>query len=302
MLAELVRSRPGGRAATPARSAPESGYAARVRLTALRDELRVIAARGAKRSRWGEPALFFFDRQRQLDLETARPIVSAVDPLRERIAHETASLCESVDERQAARGVQGLREAAAVVPAAKPLAELLAVPDDETVLVLHPQRRLGYRLSVRGVATINQFQVLMQASLEEPMPSRFVRACADAVPCIPAGVPMVVNLPYQCVRPEALRQDGSLPDGFAGCDHWLWGRYPLAAAPRIDGERVILLGEPAYPQMWDVERAFPAMQASVEFQSALNPFQVADRLSRIAGAVVPVQTAQVRQTALAAAA
>jgi hypothetical protein len=296
MLAELVRSRSGERAA----AATDSAYAIRARLAALRDDL--LALRREKRSRWREPALFFFHRSRQLELEAARPHPTLTDPLCERIAREVFTLSESPGARQAARSVPGLREALANVPAAKPLAQLLAVPDDEIVLVLHPDRRAGYRLSVRGIATVHQFQVLMQSALGEPMPSRFASVCRDAEPRVPAGVPMVVNLTHQCFRPAALRTDGTLPEGFDGCDRWLWGWEPLAAAPRIDGERVILLGEPAFPQMWEVERAFPAMAAFAELESALSPFQVAERLSRLAGATVPVHPAQIRHSALAAAA
>ncbi|MFO0802788.1 MAG: hypothetical protein U0791_06645 [Gemmataceae bacterium] len=296
MLAELVRPRSGERPA----AATDSAYAIRARLAALRDDL--LALRREKRSRWREPALFFFHRSRQVELEAARPHANPNDPLRERIAREVSALSASPAARHAARSVPGLREALAPVPAAKPLADLLAVPDDEIVLVLQPARRAGYRFSVRGVATVHQFQVLMQVALGEPTPSRFASACREAEPRIPAGVPMVVNLTHQCFRPAALRTDGTLPEGFDGCERWLWGWEPLAAAPRIDGERVILLGEPAFPQAWEVERAFSAMAASAELESALSPFQVAERLSLFAGAKVPVQTAQLRHSALAAAA
>jgi len=300
MLAELVRPRAGARAATTSRSPTDSAHSIRARLAALRDEL--LAARGATRSRWREPALFFFHRDRQLQLEAARPASPIGEFLDERIACEVAALCTSPEARHAARAVPGLREALAAAPAAKPLAALLAVPDDEIVLVLHPERRTGYRFAIRGVATANQFLVLMQAALDEPVPSRFVRACRDADPCVPAGVPMVATLPHQCFRPAALRPDGTLPTGFDGCDRWLWGWEPLESAPRIDGERVILLGEPAFSQKWEVERAFPAMAASASLESALNPFQVAERLSRLTGADVPVHLAPVRRPALAAAA
>ena len=286
MLAEVVRTHPGRNAATPA---PTGVYAARARLRALRDALLAAKSR-PKPSRWAEPVLFFFHRQRQLELEAARQQQLVSNALAERIADEVAALSQSVELRQAARAVPGLREAVQ----ASPLAEMLAVPDDENVLVLHPERRLGWRLTVRGIATVNQFQVILQAAIDQPLPSRFTIACRDAAPSIPAGVPMVAELPYQCFRPSALQPDGRVPEAFRGSDHWLWGWEPMATAPRIDGDRVILLGEPAYPQRWDVERRFPAMAATAELQDVLNPFQVADRLSRIAGTAIPVHRREVR--------
>ena len=300
MLAEVVRPRPGGRGATPA--ATDEAFAARRRLRALRDALLAARPRTA-RARWKEPALFFFHRERQLELESARATASQADRLSQLVATEVQNLARSVEARQAARAVPGLLDACRTVPQAKPLAELLDVPDDESVLVLHPERRTGFRFSVRGVATVNQFHVLMLNGTGEDLPSRFTTACRELMPSIPAGVPMVAELPYQCFRPAALQRNGSVPEVFRGCDQWLWGWEPLAAAPRVDGERIILLGEPAYPQAWEVERRFPAMEAAAELQDVLSPFQVAERLSRIAGVEIPVhRSPAVRGAALAAAA
>ena len=294
MLAELVRSRPGGREATRPSSPADAGYSARARLAELRDALLAERKRLAVRSRWNEPALFFFHRERQAELEAARTVATTVSPLARRIEREVAALEASVEARQAARGVPGLRDAAGAVPVAKPLAELLAMPDDESVLAI--------RFSVGGVATLNQFKTLMRAAGGEPLPARVVRMCRDVDPIVPAGVPMIVDLPFQFFRPAALRKDGTLPPAFDVCDRWLWGWESLAAAPRIDGERVVLVGEPAFPMKWEADRRHPAMAASVQLESALNPFQVADRLSRIVGSPVPVREAPARREALVAAA
>jgi hypothetical protein len=307
MLVEVVRPRPGGSAAPPAPSSREAAYEAPARLRTLRDDLNAerIAPR---RSRWNEPTVFFFHPDRQAELEASRTVeAEQPHPLADRIACAVQSLCESVEVRQAARAVPGLREAAARHPVAKPLAELLAVPDDETVLVLNPEQRLGIRLLVRGVVSVNQFQTLLLDAASEELdqarpPSRFRSACGDANPVIPAGVPMTVNLSFQCFRPAALRPDGSMPERFHGSDQWLWGGEPLAAAPRIDGERTILLGEPAFPQSWDVDRRFPALAAETELLEVLSPFRVAERLSRLAGRPVSVRREPSRREPLAAAA
>jgi len=310
MIGEVVRPRLGGCAALPAAkpSSRDAAFAARARLRDLRDALLAARPSRPRRSRWNEPPVFFFHPQRQAELIAARPTPApARHPLADRIVCELELLCDSAEVRQMARAVPGLREAAAALPVARPIADVLAVPDDETVLVLHPDLRLGFRLSVRGIATVNQFQVLLLGEAAEeldlpPPPSRFVSACRDTDPVIPAGVPMVADLPFQCFRPSAVRPDGSAPQGFRGCDRWLWGWEPLAAAPRIDGERTILLGDPAFPQTWEVERRFPNMAAELELLDVLSPFQVAERLSRLAGRPVPVRREPVRRESLAAAA
>lgn len=272
---------------------PDAAFAALPRLAALRDAL--AAARPAAPRRWGEPPVFFFDPARQAELEAAR-CVPAPDPLAElaaSIAAELPALFASVEVRRAARAVAELRDAAAALAprlsAAKELTDLLAVPDDETVLVIDPANRTGSRLLVRGVADADQFQLLFRDALGDGLPARFRAACGDADPVIPAGVPMVAESRFQFLRPSAVRPDGSVPDGFAGSDHWLWGHQALSTVPRIDGERVLLLAEPAFPRTWEVERRFPAMPAEVRLLQSLSPFQVAERLGRIAGRPVPVR-------------
>lgn len=306
MFAAVVRPPRTASAAQPAASSRVDAFAARERLRSLRDDLNV--AKIATRRRWNVPPLFFFNPERQTELEADRQAALPPEsPLAERIAREIESLCESVEVRQMARALPGFWDAVQRHPAACPLAVLLAVPDRETVLVLHPERRLGVRVAVTGVVTIHQFQTLFldaaAEAIDESRPaSRFRAACGDANPVIPAGVPMTIRLPFQCHRPEAMRPDGTLVHGFCGSGHWLWGWEPLAAAPRVDGERTILLGEPVFPQIWEVERRFPAMAAETELLDVLNPFQVAERLGRLAGRPVPVRREPARREALAAAA
>jgi hypothetical protein len=296
-------------------SAVDAAFAARPRLLRLRDAL-AAAAREPKprRSRWGEPPVFFFDPARQAELEAARPATpkAAPHPVADLIATELPALFASAEVRAAARAIPGLREAAAslapTLREARDLADLLAVPDDEAVLVLHPALRAGFRLLVRGVADVNQFHLLLLAAVTGdsgdgllpglPVPSRFVSVCRDADPIFPAGVPMVAEARFQLLRPIAVQPDGTVPGGFRGCDYWLWGWEAFAAVPRVDGERVVVLGEPAYRPSWEVGRRFPAMAAEVSLLDVLGPFQVAERLSRLAGRPVPVRVEEPRDEVL----
>jgi hypothetical protein len=281
-------------------SRPDAGYDALPRLARLAADLAAAAAAPRERSRWKEPPVFFFDARRQAAYEAARPATPPADPfadLAARVAAELPALCASVELRQAARAVDGLRSAAeALAPscaAAGHLAELLAVPDDEAVLVLYPALRVGLRLVVRGVADVAQFHVLLADAAEEVLPGsqvphRFVSACRDANPTSAAGVPMVAEARLQMYAPAALRPDGTLPEGFGGSDHWLWPHAALATVPRVEGERVILLGPPPYRATWEVTRRFPALPADVKLLDVLSPFRVAERLGKLAGRPVPV--------------
>lgn len=248
---------------------PDPAFAARPGLVRLRDALRAAAPAAARRT-WKEPPVFFFDPARQAELDAARgPLLPAPrHPLDARVAAELPALVESVEVRRVARTVPGLREAAAALagrlPAAKDLADLLAVPDDEVVVALDPARGVGVRLLVRGVADVGQFQTLL----------------ADVAPELrrPGG--------WQAYRPAALRADGTLPTGMSGCEHWLWWHEPLAAVPLIRGERVLLLGPPPYPAARDAEPRFPELEATLTALSALTPADVAARLGRPAPRVL----------------
>jgi hypothetical protein len=288
---------------TPAAD-PDPAFAALPRLTRLREALAAARLPAPQRSRWKEPAVFFFDPARQAELEAARPrkpLVPADDEASRLIRAELPALFASAEVRRAARAVPGLRAVADTLAphsaAARDLADLLAVPDDEVVLVLHPGSRAGFRLLVRGVADVAQFRLLMLDAVcgdpadgflpGPPLPARFRAACRDVEPVLPAGVPMVAEARFQLFRPSALQPNGTLPTGFRGSDHWQWNREPLAAVPRLGGERVVLLGDPAYRATWEVERRFPRLAADVELLDVLGPFVVADHLRKLGGTVTP---------------
>lgn len=284
------------------RATPDAAFDALPRLAALRDAL--LAAEPAKRSRWGEPAVFFFDPARQAALAAARPPAASTDPHGGRVAEELPALFGSIEIRRAARGTPGLKAAAAnsPLPAAQELAALLNVPDDETILVLNPASRTGVRVLVRGVVDIHQFHVLLAAAAHDALgcprpPSRFVAAYSGVEQVVPAGVPMVAEGHFQMFKHTAIQPDGSVPPGFRGSDHWLWGNQPLAAIPTFENERVVLLGEPAFHISWEVERRFPTLAASVRLLQALTPAAVAENLTRLTGRHVPTAVPAARPVA-----
>jgi hypothetical protein len=307
------------RASKPAISAPAQtlglpnrGHDALRPLTQLRDQLR--AALAARRpGRWKVPSVFFFDRGRQAELELARPRAfgNPFADLAEAIAATMPELFASIEVRRVARAIDGLRSAAvelaADCPPARDLADLLAIPEDEVFTVLYHEQRTGFRLITRGVAVVGQFHVLMEDVVTgepargflpgPPIPARFVAAYRDVNPTMPAGVQMVVGARLQLSTPSVPRRDGSALDGFAGCEHWLWPAMPLAAVPRMEGERVIVLSAPAFNLTWDVTRRFPALAAEVRLLEILSPVRVAERLSRLIGREIPPQPALVASKA-----
>ncbi len=312
MLAEIFR-RSGLLPAEPAR-APDPAFAARPRLILLRDAL----ARAAKqlRSRWNEPAVFFFDPKRQAELEAAR----AKPPdrfagLADLIATEMPTLLAHVEVRRVARALDGFSAAAVALAshclAANDLADLLTVPDDEVFLALTPHTRTGVRLHVRGAASVAQLHRLLAEPLP-PAPSpkkgggeeQTGNASAPRSGFSPSLLRGGVGEGFcalQLFAPAALLPDGTLPAGFAGCGRWLWPTQPLAMVPRVNGERVVLAAPSVVRPAPDAEVRFPTMAVESEVIQTLNPFQVAEVLSRLAGRTVPVAVPADAQTVARAA-
>ncbi len=246
---------PFSRPANPARdSAPRAlrdvAVAALPLLHQLRDALRAalrfrdrrrLLLAAAPESRWGVPALFYFDAQLQADLERRRPAESdraadqaaRQDPAGAAAWHALVDLLDdalcvltnSADARHAARAIDGFVTVTQAMrhehPGVGPLLHVMSVTDDDTVRVVHPAAGVGVRLVVRGVGDVAELH----------------RRLAEVIP----------GPRWQFLRPDALQADGTMPQGPAGAEHWLWGHESLSALPRIDGDRTVLIDSPERP-------------------------------------------------------
>jgi len=246
---------------------PDAAFAARPRLAHLRDAL--VRTTRARPPRWGEAAIFFFDPKRQAELDAARQ--PSPDPLAELtalIAAELLALVASVEVRRVARATDGLRAAADLLaprlPAARDLAELLAIPDDEVFLALAPLDRVGVRLHVRGAASVADLHRLLAPALG------------------------LAQSQFQLLAPAAVRPDGTLPSGFAACEHWLWPTQPLCAVPRLGGSRVVMVGPAAVRPALDIDPRFPGLAAECEAIQTLTAVQTAEAVAKVCGASLPV--------------
>lgn len=291
---------PVASASTPARrkGAPAENYDAIPHLTRLRDRLATTLAASLS-SQWKEPPIFFLDQRRQAELAEARQTgpINPFDEISATIAAELPTLIASIDVRRVARAIDGLHRAAQTLgmkcSAAKELADLLAIPDDEVIVVLFPAQQMGFRFAIRGIADVGQFHILLANAfaadsaarflVDRPFAERFVTASRFANTSMPAGVPMVAEARFQLYGPAALQADGSLPSGMGGCEHWLHPTMPLCSVPRSHGEGIVLAGPPVFLATWEVPRRFPSLPAELRTIETLSPFRVAERLTRLAG-------------------
>jgi hypothetical protein len=217
-------------------------------------------------------------------------------------------LAAGADARHAARAVSGLAEAAAGLaadhPKARQIAEVLAVPDDEVVRVIHPAARAGFRVLVRGVADVYQFHVLLADAVtgdpargllpgSRPDP-RVIAAYRDA-PAV--GPEPVAVARFQFFRPQALLPDGTLPPGFAGSDDWLWGPEPLSAVPRVDGERAVLIAEPTVRASWDAVRRVSWLNGELDVIEVMTAAEVTHWIEARTGRRLPAERPPVLRVA-----
>lgn len=269
------------------------------------------AARSLERrsTRWGVPPLFFLTDAKMGERPPTRP--NGID---DRFFEPAARICPTgahawaelndllddaftscaadVDVRHAARAVTGLRERLTDLAddhrGCAELAALLNVADDCVVTVLHPTAGAGFRVRLTGIADLDQFHVLLadavagspvRGYLSGPRPdARLVDAYLDE----PTDSDInVATARFQLVKLEALRPDGTLPEGFAGTDHWLWGHESPDAIPTASGERILLIADAAYPRQWPVRRRFPALAGGLEMLNVLDRDAVAAWIDRL---------------------
>lgn len=272
---------------------------------ALRQSAELLAACEARRdaavrARRGEPPVFFFDSTAEAEWRQVRgtgptfpaPLLAAVSarmPTAATAWHTLPDLLDdartllpaSTESRRVARATDGLIALAAEVgrhlPAAAELADLLAVPDEEVLLVVDVDRRTAARVLLTGVADVYQLMILLADALPgRRRPDPLIAAAYRTQDADPAAA--VAVAPFQLLRPDALRPDGTLPDGFAASDFWLWGPEPTHRLPRENGERVVLLTAATVPHSWDVGRRFPRLPARLELLDVLPHEAVADWL------------------------
>lgn len=282
---------------------PDVAVASRPMLLRLTTRLQRWHRETAQAKRWGVPDLFFFrDDQPSRPGDTLPPDLSSI------IDDARTILSESVETRRVARAMPALIRAVKAstperIPALRELDRLLSMPDDEVIRVIVPAARAGYRVLVRGVSDLAQFQVLLLARvIGDPARGGLVGKRPD--PSIVdrfeqgRGTDSLTYAPrYQMFRPAALRSDGTLPGGFDGVDHWLHGPECLSTLGRIRDERTVLLGERAYPTEWEARSQLPRVMASLDMIEVMTAAQVSAWIETQTGTPLPERQPSIRRVA-----
>ena len=263
-----VRSQPRPTLADPT-------YLAMPMLRQLHQRLATAHRRQCKQE-WGVPQTFFFDEAPPQFQEPAW-LDDCIDPVLDAVT----LLAMDRYSRRMARAIPGfvtlVRELAALSGTVRRLADILAVTDDAIVRVIHPEYQCGFRLHVNGIADLQQLHVMLSDVVagnrsegllpDLDMEPGAVEAYTMARPAVSVAT---VNATYQFYNVDALQPDGTLLEGFAGCDHWLWDRHWLSNVPNIHGERLLLLGPVTVPRSWSAERRVPLICGKIRLLEVMN--------------------------------
>ncbi len=171
----------------------------------------------------------------------------------------------------------------------KHLTILLQVLDDEDLIVLHPEQKRGYRVTMSGISDNMQLHTLLADALIGP-PARGLLAGKRPDPRTIAAARDKPATEYTPAAEEkftlwtwrGLRKNATLPDPSTGAEFWVWKEGTPADIPEFEGQRVVLLGPPPpFERRWSPGRRFPAMHAELAVQETLTPVAVRDWLDRI---------------------
>jgi hypothetical protein len=167
---------------------------------------------------------------------------------------------------------------------------MLGVLDDEPIVVVEPETKLGILGRISGVVDNFQLNVLLMDGF--PKSGLFARRrVAQRVAAIARGdgpqqsndtVTGVWNL-YTW---EAIESRGTLPDpgDTDSSKFWIWNEGTPADIPLFDGRRAILLGPASYPRSWQSQRMFSKLRAHLEIEQKLTKDETEDWLRRMLAA------------------
>lgn len=167
------------------------------------------------------------------------------------------------------------------------LEKMFAVLDDEVLLVLHPEQRKGYRLTIEGIASNFDLHTLLAAALIGDPAEGWLEGQApdpDVVEALqgdPPPVPMQTTGSFNLLNYTGLQADGTVSNGLERREHWIWNEGIPADITPFEGVRVILLTDPPYVRTWNVGRTFGGMIGRLYVHQVLTADEVQAWLRRL---------------------
>ncbi len=149
------------------------------------------------------------------------------------------------------------------------LPRLLAVLDDEPLVVLHQPTGRAYAMRIGGIGDNFQLSTLLAHALNGHVPvtmphPSWVAAAVDG-PLEPEAGPIVERFDLRDATGESIRTAGRPAD-----------------IPILDGHRVVVLGSPSFRRTWNIGRTYPMMRPSISLDRVLSEEEARMWSSRVA--------------------
>ncbi len=164
------------------------------------------------------------------------------------------------------------------------LSKILAVLDDEPILVLEPSTKLGFAARISGISDNFQLHTLLMDIFPNPTGQpRVTQNAADTAWArgAQAGEGSVLgywNL-YDWRAASAVQAQQLATE--INRDYWVWGEGIPSDIPVRNGYRIILLGEPAYQRSWANSRMFGHLRPEFTDLTVLSTEDVQDWLEQL---------------------
>lgn len=156
---------------------------------------------------------------------------------------------------------------------------LLSLLEEESLLVLHPESKSGFRFRMSGVADNFQLHALLIDEFvgNGPLDGKGLSsAAADVARGVgPQASDDSIDGAWNLYTYEAVDAFGELPNKHElGGPFWIWNESVPADIPVFEGERIVLLGPSAYARSWQSARAFSAVPVAFERVDELSADEV----------------------------
>jgi len=167
------------------------------------------------------------------------------------------------------------------------LSTILVVPDKEPLLVIEPESSTGFIGSMSGIADNFQLHMFLmdlwqpQGFLRRLFSTTFPAELAEMIRGKgPQQLDTAVTGRWNLYDGHALNEYGKLPAAdFGTSEHWIWNEGIPDDIPMINGNRVVLIGPPAYPRSWNACRLFPKLTGDVAIDRWLTKNEVEQHLT-----------------------
>jgi hypothetical protein len=167
---------------------------------------------------------------------------------------------------------------------------MLSVLDDEPIIVIEPETKLGILARISGVVENFHLNILLMDGFPQLDPSAVARVSKSAAEVArgegPQSTDETVHGVWNLYTWKGVVAGGRLsdPKDIRSEDSWIWNEGIPEDIPIFKGRRAILLGPQSYVRTWQSQRMFAGLAASFRIERSLSEAEVDDWIAQMVSA------------------